>query len=338
MILLDTQLNILLQSLGTWLLPIMKFITFLGTSEFFLILISAIYWCVNTDLGFRLGLLLLSSSTLNSILKLGFHLPRPYWVDERVMALDAESSFGFPSSHAQLSACVWGKLGFSRRNIKAILSALFIILLVGISRMYLGVHFSADVFSGWAIGFLLLAIFSLLERPISKWIKITSPMLVCLVAVLFIMGLFGLGVVVYSGLSVWQIPEIWQQLSLRGGSPVNPVSLQNMISGLGTLTGFIIGASWMRTRESMLGSFTTAGKPGQKMWRYLFGIAGVLLFWVGVGLILPHDQTYTGLALQFLRAFLVGGWISGLAPYLFLRTGLANPGRPLDVKSKTQAQ
>jgi len=338
MILLDTQFNILLQSLGTWLLPIMKFITFLGTNEFFLILIPAIYWCVNSDLGFRLGLLLLSSSSLNSILKLGFHLPRPYWVDERVMAFAAESSFGFPSSHSQLSACVWGKIGFSRKNLRAILSALFIILLVGISRMYLGVHFSADVIAGWLIGFVLLAIFSWLERPVSEWIKKTSPMLACLGGLLFVMGLFGLGIVVYSGLSVWQTPETWQQLSLRGGSPINPVSLQNLISGLGTLTGFIIGASWLRSQESTLGIFATAGKPGQKMWRYLIGIAGVLLFWVGVGLILPHDQTYAGLTLQFLRAFLVGGWISGLAPFLFMRTGLATPGRPLDVESRTRAQ
>jgi undecaprenyl-diphosphatase len=92
---------------------------------------------------------------LSTGLKLLFDRPRP-----EVEAAARVFSASFPSGHATVSAVVYLTLGLllaeaSRsRRIKAYFLALGLIMtiVVGISRVYLGVHFPTDVLAGWAIG------------------------------------------------------------------------------------------------------------------------------------------------------------------------------------------
>jgi len=106
----STLINLWLQNLGDWLYLPMQFFTFMGYQEFYLLFIPIIYWCLEPKMGIRLGVGLMCSAALNGILKLTFHSPRPYWVDQRVRALSTESSFGMPSGHAQNSVVFWGLL------------------------------------------------------------------------------------------------------------------------------------------------------------------------------------------------------------------------------------
>ncbi len=87
-----------LQGLGEGLKAPMQLFTFLGTEEFFLVVMPAILWCLDAALGIRLGFILLASDGLNGTLKLAFGWPRPYWVSDQVRALASESSFGIPSN------------------------------------------------------------------------------------------------------------------------------------------------------------------------------------------------------------------------------------------------
>jgi hypothetical protein len=108
---LGLQVVMWFQSLGLWLSPVMKFFTFLGSTEFYLLVAPALLWCIDSVLGIRLGLYLMINASVNAALKVAIHGPRPYWYSTDVKALGgAETSFGAPSGHAQNAVVVWGTL------------------------------------------------------------------------------------------------------------------------------------------------------------------------------------------------------------------------------------
>jgi len=122
------------QSLGDWLALPMKFFTFLGSEEFFLVILPALYWSIDAGLGMRVGTILLFNSGLNETLKLLFHTPRPYWYSPQVKSMTAESAFGLPSGHAQKAIGVWGMLAAHIKRPWAWPVAIGIILMIGLSR------------------------------------------------------------------------------------------------------------------------------------------------------------------------------------------------------------
>ena len=93
---------------------------------------------------------------MSTLLKLGFDRPRPDLVPHGVRVYTAS----FPSGHAMLSAVTYLTLGAllarvqPRRRIKAFLLGVAILLtvLIGMSRVYLGVHWPSDVLAGWCGG------------------------------------------------------------------------------------------------------------------------------------------------------------------------------------------
>ena len=101
-------------------------------------------------------------------MKILFAVPRP--VDP--IALVSIDSFAFPSGHAAAAATLYGfllwmMLGTGKSDrVRILLSLLFfaIIVLVGFSRMYLGVHYLSDVLAGYLVGFAWVAIGIALAR------------------------------------------------------------------------------------------------------------------------------------------------------------------------------
>src|SRR5687768_4008018 len=87
------------QSLGAWLQAPMEFFSFLGTENFFLLVLPLLYWSVDARLGLQVGFILITSTYFNGVLKLLFTDPRPYWISDQIIPLAAESSFGLPSGH-----------------------------------------------------------------------------------------------------------------------------------------------------------------------------------------------------------------------------------------------
>ena len=102
------------------------------------------------------GAAVLGGLLLSNALKWGFDRPRPDLVPHG----QAVYTRSFPSSHAMLSAAVYLTLGAllartqPRRRAKLYFLAVaaFVAVLVGASRVYLGVHWPTDVLAGWAVG------------------------------------------------------------------------------------------------------------------------------------------------------------------------------------------
>jgi undecaprenyl-diphosphatase len=96
------------------------------------------------------------SLLFNQLLKIGFNRPRPDLVPHGMVVYHAS----FPSGHAMLSASVYLTMGallarLQQLRFQAILimgTAILVTVLVGISRVYLAVHWPSDVLAGWVAG------------------------------------------------------------------------------------------------------------------------------------------------------------------------------------------
>lgn len=328
------DLILALQSLGGWLLAPMLALSFLGNEEFYLLVAPAILWCLDARLGLRAGLLLMLSTGTNATFKLGFRQPRPFWYDPRVLAMSWESSFGAPSGHAQNAMALWGLLALHVRKQQAALknwatiAAGLLIFGIGLSRLYLGVHFPTDVLAGWIIGALLLWTFLRLEGPVSAWVQrqtLSRQLLAALGGALLLIAV----PVAARRLLGAPMPAAWTALAAQAapeGELFNsqaPFDLSGVISSAGTFFGLAAGALMMQTR----GGFSADGSLSQRLVRYPLGLLGVLLLWSGLGAIFPRGELLLPIVLRFIRYALIGLWITLLAPWLFIRLGLAQPER-----------
>lgn len=309
------------QSLGEWLATPMAFFSFLGAEEFFLMILPALYWCISTELGLRVGVILLVNGSLNAAFKLFFHAPRPYWVSTEVQALASETSFGVPSGHAQVAAGVWGMLASQLKQRWAWPAALFIIFMIGISRLHLGVHFPLDVLVGWLIGGLILWL--VLRYWDAAAAQAASRSLAGQVGLAFAasMALILVGAVAYLLLQNWPLPQAWLDQAASAGVDElpEPVTMSGVITSAATLFGFWAGLAWMNAN----GGFSIEGTAWQKLGRYFLGVVGVLVLWYGLGEIFPRGEEIVSYSLRFLRYALIGAWVSAGAPYVFIKLRLA---------------
>jgi len=311
---------IAIQSLGAWLEAPMEFFSFLGTENFFLLILPLIYWCVDANLGIRIGFILITSNYVNNIFKLMFAGPRPYWVSDKVLPFAAESSFGVPSGHAQNAVGVWGIMASGVRKRWAWGVALALAFLIGFSRWYLGVHFPHDVFVGWLLGGILLWAFMQFWNPVEAWLKqktLGNQILIALiVSVIFI----ALGAVSVGRLDGYTFPEEWKDNALRAGELPAPVSIEGSITSAGTLFGLAVGAAWIAGR----GGYQASGPVAKRALRYVIGLIGVAILWMGLGEVFPDNADLLSYFLRYVRYTLVGFWVSGGAPWLFFRFKLAD--------------
>jgi membrane-associated phospholipid phosphatase len=317
-----------LQGLGAWLDTPMQFFSFLGNEEFFLLVMPAFYWCISPSIGLRLGLLLLFSNSINSIFKLILHTPRPFWHDPQVRVLVTETSFGTPSGHAQNAAAVWGGLATSYRRGWLWIAMLLVIVFIGLSRVYVGVHFPQDVIGGWLLGALILLAFIILDKPVMKlWEK--SALSLRIAAALFIsLVLIAIAAIAKASLGSWTIPSLWlvnAAIASPAGELGDPLALAGIIGYSGALFGLILGAALL----PLLGGFDVGGDYQKRALRYIIGVLGVLLIWRGLGVLFPSGENLVAFVLRYLRYALVGFWISGLAPLLYIRFGLASGSKDL---------
>jgi undecaprenyl-diphosphatase len=119
---------------------------------------------------------------LSSAMKLGFRRERPFFSDP----LATERTYSFPSGHALVSLAVYGSIALvlARRlptrgeRVLLLAGTGALVLAIGFSRLYLGVHFLSDVLAGYAAGAawlaLLYVVLELRGRYTSRYLASTN--------------------------------------------------------------------------------------------------------------------------------------------------------------------
>lgn len=141
-----------------------KMITNLG-SAFSLVSLTILILLIPKEkkYGILVGINLITIFVINTILKFIFARPRPLDIN-----LIEELGYSFPSAHAMISTAFYGfiiyliwqmKISKRRKWISSILLSILIVL-IGITRIYLGVHYASDVFAGMLISISYLVLFT----------------------------------------------------------------------------------------------------------------------------------------------------------------------------------
>jgi len=184
----QTGIHVTLQTLASdWLTWLMLQVTATGNYRFVIAMVIVVMFGVSLRKGFLLFQVIAWTAMLSEAAKLAFGLPRPFFADSRVICLDPGwdvatafrdmggqgffdlssqavidsfrvkgLSFGFPSGHVSGAVAMWGGLAVVFRKRALAWLAPFMVALIAFTRLYLGVHFLADILGGALLGGLVL--------------------------------------------------------------------------------------------------------------------------------------------------------------------------------------
>ena len=149
---------------------IAKFITNLGSAVFLIILTIVFLVAIrNKKVGISIAINLITIAGLNLLLKNIVQRPRP-----TEFRLIDETGYSFPSGHSMVSMAFYGFLIYlvykyiQNRKLKTLLITILLLIpiLIGISRIYLGVHYTSDVIGGFLVSISYLIIYTRIVKKI----------------------------------------------------------------------------------------------------------------------------------------------------------------------------
>jgi membrane-associated phospholipid phosphatase len=266
-----------------------KVFTLMGEEVFFTLLVFCVYWCIDKRTGVRLAILFLLSGYINTVAKVLSSQPRPFEYNSQVHKLFEAEGGGLPSGHTQNTVVIWGELALRFRMLWLWLIGLSLMLLVPISRVYLGLHFPTDLAGGYLLGFSLLLLYRWLEPSVAVWLKsrgLTWQLSISLALPALMILLF---------------PSAGKNGLIAGAT----------LMGMGA--GFVLEQHFIK--------FQSGGIPWKKVVRFLLGTVVAFTLWQGL------RSAFFGLQPESLYRFLrygsVGLWGALGAPWIFVKLRLA---------------
>lgn len=230
-----------------------QLITICGEQIVLISIISIIYWTLDKKFGEYIAYSVLTSVLLNNAIKDIFKMKRPIG-EEGIRTLRAETATGysFPSGHTQGASSFYGAMAIYLKKKTMYIIAAIMIILVGFSRLYLGVHYPKDVIVGAILGVLTSFICYKL------YMKFDNKMMLYIITFVIF------------------IPALTFAHST------------DFIKGMGTYLGFLVGIFI----EKKYVNFSTEGSTRNKIIRVLLGLLILISLKSGLKLILPSGNMF----------------------------------------------
>ena len=146
----------------------MSLVTHLGEETFFMVGALFVFWCLDKRKGYYLLSVGFVGTLVNQWLKIVCRVPRPWVKDANFTIVESAraeaTGYSFPSGHTQTAVGFFGGVArFTGLPLVRVVS-IVILLLVSLSRMYLGVHTPADV----GVSFLVAVVLVLVLYPLME--------------------------------------------------------------------------------------------------------------------------------------------------------------------------
>ncbi|WP_461537817.1 phosphatase PAP2 family protein [Spongorhabdus nitratireducens] len=304
---------------------LMHHITLLGSDECYFMLIALTYWCFHPAHGLRIACGLFISGGICETLRQVFQGPRPYWVHPDLSlssdfgAVAVEKGFGMPSGHSQQAVVVWGRVMTLLRCPWLWVLLGIAIFLIGLSRIYLGVHYPYQVLSGWTIGLTILVLLICLEKPVVRWFM-SCPQGRRIAWFWLLSLIIPATTLAVQWFHQWSLPDPGWAENARsvhpGGIPIAPFRLHIAVNDAAMLFGFCAGASLLWEQRL----FHPVEGIMPKLCMSLIGLGGLSLIWYGGADFIPSSTEvipyYSGL---YIRGLIASLWMFWIWPTLWRR-------------------
>ena len=184
--------------MGAFGTALVSFFTMFGEELILTGLFMLVYFVLDKKAGAFIGTNMLLSMNLNAMLKNIFLRLRPYIANKEIKCLKpvdknadiydiAAQGYSFPSGHSANAANFYTAMAVYWKKRPLYIAAAAAMLLVGVARFSLGVHYPTDVLCGWALGLLTLGLVLLLQKVIrKKWVLYLIIVLISLPGLFYV--------------------------------------------------------------------------------------------------------------------------------------------------------
>lgn len=282
---------------------LMLAVTTLGEETAFLVLAMIFFWCVDKKRGYLLMSVGFLGTMANQFMKLWFRIPRPWVLDPDFTILEAAreaaAGYSFPSGHTTSAVATFGSIAATAKHKKTAWFCVILAVLVGLSRMYIGVHTPQDVLVGALTSVILIIA---LRRAVTDGKQ--------MLPILLAMMLFAVGLLAF--VLFYSFP-----------ADVDAHNLESGLKNAYTMVGSVAGVGFVYMMEKKYVNFPTEAVWWAQILKVVIGFGLVLA--VKEGLRSPLEalfgDPYPARLVRYLLIVIVAGLLWPMSFRFFSKLG-----------------